>query len=76
MRIFVKAPLLCIGIMTPTPGKIKEVVKVPFSRPRKRQSLFVSQDYIILRSKLLARFSEEMQKDLEKQEKELITWSI
>jgi len=51
-------------------------VKVPFSRPRKRQSLFVSQDYIILRSKLLARFSEEMQKDLEKQEKELITWSI
>ena len=62
-----------VVVMTPTPGKIKEVVKVPFSRPRKRQSLFVSQDYIILRSKLLARFSQEMQKDLEKQEKELIT---
>ncbi len=62
-----------VVVMTPPPGKIKEVVKVPFSRPRKRQSLFVSQDYIILRSKLLARFSEEMQKDLEKQEKELIT---
>jgi NitT/TauT family transport system ATP-binding protein len=65
-----------VVVMTPTPGRIKEVVSVPFSRPRKRQSLFVSQDYIILRSKLLARFSEEMQKDLEKQEKELITWSI
>lgn len=65
-----------VVVMTPTPGKIKEVVEVPFPRPRNRQNLFLSQDYIILRSKLLARFSEEMQKDLEKQEKELITWSI
>ena len=45
-----------VVVMTPTPGRIKEVVKVPFMRPRKRQSLFVSQDYIILRSKLLAPF--------------------
>lgn len=65
-----------VVVMTPTPGKIKEVVEVPFQRPRRRQNLFASQDYIILRSKLLARFNEEMHQDLEKQEKELITWSI
>lgn len=65
-----------VAVMTPTPGKIKEVVKVPFPRPRRRQSLFTNQDYITLRSRLLARFSEEMQEDLAKQENELVTWSI
>ena len=65
-----------IAVMTPTPGRIKEVVEVSFPRPRRRQNLFTSQEYIILRSKLLARFSEEMQEDLAKQENELISWSI
>lgn len=65
-----------IAVMTPTPGRIKEVVEVPFPRPRRRQSLFTSQEYIVLRSQLLARLSEEMQEGLAKQENELITWSI
>lgn len=65
-----------VAVMTPTPGRIKELVDVPFPRPRRRQNLFASQDYIILRSRLLSRFSEEMQEDLAKQENELITWSI
>jgi len=65
-----------IVVMTPTPGRIKEVIDVPFSRPRKRHNLFSSQDYVILRSQLLARFSEDMQDDIARQENELITWSI
>ncbi len=65
-----------VAVMTPTPGRIKEVIEVPFSRPRSRQSLFTSQEYIILRSRLLACFYEEMQEDIARQESELITWSI
>lgn len=65
-----------IVVMTPTPGRIKEVINVPFPRPRKRHNLFSSQDYVILRSQLLARFSEDMQDDIARQENELITWSI
>lgn len=65
-----------IAVMTPTPGRIKEVMNVPFSRPRKRQNLLTSQEYIALRSKLLACFCEEMQGDIARQESELITWSI
>ncbi len=65
-----------VAVMTPTPGRIKEVIDVPFPRPRRRQSLFTSQEYIVLRSKLLARFCEEMQDDIAKQESEIISWSI
>jgi NitT/TauT family transport system ATP-binding protein len=65
-----------IVVMTPSPGRIKEVIDVPFPRPRKRNHLFSSQDYIILRTRLLARFSEEMQDDIARQENGLITWSI
>jgi NitT/TauT family transport system ATP-binding protein len=65
-----------VAVMTPTPGRIKEIVEVPFPRPRRRQDLFTSPEYIILRTQLLARFSEDMQEDLAKQESELVTWSI
>jgi NitT/TauT family transport system ATP-binding protein len=62
--------------MTPSPGRIKEIIDVPFPRPRKRNLLFSSQDYLILRTRLLARFSEEMQDDIARRENGLITWSI
>lgn len=65
-----------IAVMTPCPGRIKEIVDVPFPRPRRRQNLLTSQEYILLRSKLLARFCEDMQGDIAKQESEMITWSI
>jgi len=65
-----------VAVMTPAPGRIKEVVKVPFPRPRRRQLLFSSPDYSLLRSSLLSRFGEDMQEELAKQENELITWSI
>ncbi len=60
-----------IAIMTPAPGKIKEIIDVPFSRPRCRPELSSSPEYIALRTKLLALLYEEMLGDLSRQEKEM-----
>ncbi len=60
-----------IVVMTPSPGKIKEVIDVPFSRPRCRPELVSSQEYVTLRAKLLARLYEEMLGDIAKQEREM-----
>lgn len=60
-----------IAVMTPSPGKIKEVIEVPFSRPRCRSSLVVEQEYISIRSKLLSLLYEEMLGEIAKQEKEM-----
>lgn len=65
-----------IAVMTPTPGRIKEVIEVSFPRPRRRQNLLTSPEYIIQRSRLLSRFCDDMQDDLAKQESEMITWTI
>jgi NitT/TauT family transport system ATP-binding protein len=65
-----------VVVMTPTPGRIKDVVEVHFPRPRRRKDILASQDYIILRSKLMARFCEDMQDDYASQERDTITWSI
>lgn len=43
-----------IAVMTPSPGKIKEVIDVPFSRPRCRKSLSGSADYVALKAHLLS----------------------
>lgn len=60
-----------IAVMTPTPGQIKEVLDVPFRRPRCRPELVSSPEYVSLRSKLLARLYEEMLGDIAKQENEM-----
>jgi NitT/TauT family transport system ATP-binding protein len=57
--------------MTPSPGKIKEVIEVPFSRPRCRSSLVAGQEYVSLRSRLLSLLHEEMFGEISKQEKEM-----
>ena len=43
-----------IAVMTPAPGKIKEIIDVPFARPRCRKSLSASADYIALKAHLLS----------------------
>lgn len=60
-----------IAVMTPSPGKIKEIINVPFPRPRCRPELVASQEYVSLRAKLLGRLYEEMLGDIAKQEKEM-----
>jgi len=60
-----------IALMTPSPGRIKEVVEVPFSRPRLRKELSVDPNYLALKSRLLSILYGEMVEELEKQEKEL-----
>lgn len=60
-----------IVIMTPTPGRIKEIIDVPFDRPRCRAELTSSPAYVALRSKLLALLYEEMLGDIARQESEM-----
>lgn len=43
-----------IAVMTPSPGRIKEVIDVPFSRPRCRKSLEATAEYLALKSHLLS----------------------
>ncbi len=60
-----------IAIMTPSPGSIKKVIKVPFSRPRHRKDLSIDPNYLALKSHLLSILYGEMIEELKKQEKEL-----
>jgi len=60
-----------IAVMTPSPGSIKEVIDVPFPRPRCRPELAASQEYVSLRSKLLTCLYEEMLGDIAKQENQM-----
>ncbi len=57
--------------MTPSPGSIKEVVNVPFSRPRNRKDLSIDPNYLALKSNLLSILYGEMVEEIKKQEKEL-----
>ena len=43
-----------IAVMSPSPGKIKEIIDVPFARPRCRKSLSACTDYIALKAHLLS----------------------
>ncbi len=43
-----------IAVLTPSPGTIKEIIDVPFARPRCRKSLSASADYITLKAHLLS----------------------
>lgn len=43
-----------IAVMTPSPGRIKEIIDVPFARPRCRKSLSGSADYVALKAHLLS----------------------
>lgn len=43
-----------IAVMTPSPGRIKEIIDVPFSRPRCRKSLSGSAEYVSLKAHLLS----------------------
>jgi len=60
-----------IAIMTPSPGSIIDVIKVPFSRPRHRKDLNIDPKYLALKSHLLSVLYGEMIEELKKQEKEL-----
>lgn len=60
-----------IAIMTPTPGRIKEIIDVPFARPRCRAELTSSPEYLALRTRLLALLYEEMLGDIARQESEM-----
>ncbi|WP_375294179.1 MULTISPECIES: ABC transporter ATP-binding protein [Methanosarcina] len=60
-----------VAIMTPSPGRIKEIIEVPFSRPRLRKDLSIDPNYLALKSHLLSVLYGEMVEEIEKQEKEL-----
>ena len=60
-----------VAIMTPSPGRIKEIIEVPFSRPRFRKDLSIDPNYLALKSHLLSVLYGEMVEEIEKQEKEL-----
>lgn len=60
-----------VAIMTPSPGRIKEIIEVPFSRPRLRKDLSIDPNYLALKSHLLSILYGEMIEEIEKQEKEL-----
>lgn len=60
-----------VAIMTPSPGRIKEIIEVPFSRPRLHKDLSIDPNYLALKSHLLSVLYGEMVEEIEKQEKEL-----
>lgn len=60
-----------VAIMTPSPGRIKEIIEVPFSRPRFRKDLSIDPNYLALKSHLLSILYGEMVEEIEKEEKEL-----
>jgi len=57
-----------IAVMTPSPGRIKEVIDVPFSRPRCRKSLGATAEYLALKSHLLSVLYCEMMGEMAHQE--------
>ena len=60
-----------IAVMSPSPGRIKEVIDIPFARPRCRKTLAASREYIQFKSHLLSVLYCEMLDDIEKQEQKL-----
>ncbi|MCK9150671.1 ABC transporter ATP-binding protein [Methanobacterium alcaliphilum] len=60
-----------IVVMTPSPGQIKEIIKVDFERPRCRTDLVKCIEYMRLRSNLLSLLNEEMLDALAEQEKHM-----
>jgi NitT/TauT family transport system ATP-binding protein len=60
-----------IAVMSPSPGRIKEVIDIPFARPRCRKTLAASAEYVRLKSHLLSVLYCEMLDDIEKQEQNL-----
>lgn len=54
-----------IAVMTPSPGRIKEIIDVPFARPRCRKSLSGSAAYVSLKAHLLSVLYCEMLETLE-----------
>ena len=60
-----------IAIMSPSPGRVKEVIDVSFARPRCRKVLTAQPDYIALKSHLLSVLYCEMLDEIGKEEAEL-----
>ena len=60
-----------IVVMTPSPGRIKEIINIEFPRPRCRVDIAKSAEYIRLRSRLLSLLHDEMIESIQKQEKQL-----
>ncbi|KZX11955.1 ABC transporter ATP-binding protein [Methanobrevibacter filiformis] len=60
-----------IVVMTPSPGKIKEIIEIPFKRPRNRKELTGSKEYLSLRNHILSLLTEDMKVSLNKQEEQM-----
>lgn len=60
-----------VAIMTPSPGRIKEIIEVPFSRPRLRKDLNIDPNYLALKSHLLSVLYGQMVEEIDKQERQL-----
>lgn len=53
-----------VAVMSPAPGRIKEIISIPFPRPRCRKSLDSDARYIALKSHLLSILYCEMQDEI------------
>jgi NitT/TauT family transport system ATP-binding protein len=53
-----------IVVFTPSPGRIRQVVEVPFSRPRQRIHLIHDKNYIELRNDILSLLQTELLEEL------------
>ena len=59
-----------VAIMTTSLGRIKEIIKVPFPRPRLRKDLSIDPNYLTLKSHLLSILYGETVEDTKNQENE------
>ena len=60
-----------IAVMSPSPGRIKEIIDVKFPRPRCRKSLSASPEYIAQKQHLLSILYCEMQEEIDRLESRL-----
>lgn len=60
-----------IAVMTPSPGKIHEIIDVPFPRPRHRKTLSVNSDYNSMKAYLLSILHGGTSEDADNQENQI-----
>lgn len=53
-----------IVVLTPNPGRVKEIRNIPFKRPRRREDLLLSSSYQALRIDLLHQLQQELLEEI------------
>lgn len=58
-----------IVVFTPSPGRIRQILPVPFQRPRRRSQLINNKEYLQLRSDILSLLQAELIEELDNLER-------